>query len=247
MQSQVEWENNPNANCRFDPSGTPESDPCLAEWLEGYGGYGEGATPIFMFYRTEHSESSDSDLILFGATNAVFDGHFPGYSVFPRPPTSLFFNAVKMQNNNPTGSVKLRSSNPREVPEINLSYFEEGADVDIPALREGIEHIHSVVNKIGEPYTPFTVVDPPSDRSIEQHILDNTFGHHVSGSCRIGKDSSDSCVDSKFKVHGVEGLRVVDGSVFLRAPGGFPAGATYTVGQKAFHEIVEAAGASVRH
>lgn len=200
-----------------------------------------------MFYRTELSESSDSDLILFGSTGAVFDGHFPGYSVFPRPPESLFFNAVKMQNNNPTGSVRLRSADPRDVPEINLSYFDEGADVDLPALVEGLEHIWASVNKTGAPYTPFTVIDPPSDRSIEQHVRDNTFGHHVSGSCRIGKDGSDSCVDSKFRVHGVDGLRVVDGSVFVRAPGGFPVGATYTVGQKAFHDILGDAGASTHH
>lgn len=52
------------------------------------------------------------------------------------------------------------------------------------------------------------------------------------------------CVDSKFRVNGVEGLRIVDGSVFPISPGWFPASSTATISQKAFHDIVAAAKAS---
>lgn len=191
-----------------------------------------------MLYRTNHSRNADSDLIMFGAAGGVFDGHYPGFSETVWPPTSFFWAVVKMQNGNPTGTVRLRSSNPRETPEINFNFYQEDSDVDIAALSEGLQHLMSIMNATGEPYQPFEVVDPPADRSLEQHIRDHTWSHHAAGSCRMGKGSSDSCVDSKFRVHGVEGLRVVDGSVFPRVPGGFPVGATYAASRKAFHDIV---------
>ncbi|KAH0440683.1 gmc oxidoreductase [Colletotrichum camelliae] len=235
VRSNIVWENSPFAECTLE---SPETDPCLAQWEAGYGAYGEAAAPIFGLYRSNHSRNADTDLIFFGGAGGVFDGHYPGFSEIAWPPTSFFWAAVKMQNGNPTGTVRLRSSNPRETPEINLNFFQEDSDVDIAALSEGLNHLMSILNATGEPYQPFEVIDPPADRSLEQHIRDHTFSHHVAGSCRMGKSSSDSCVDSKFRVHGVQGLRVVDGSVFPRVPGGFPVGATYAASRKAFHDIV---------
>jgi choline dehydrogenase len=46
-------------------------------------------------------------------------------------------------------------------------------------------------------------------------------------------------VDSKFRVNGVDGLRVVDASVFPRLPGAMPNGPTFTISRKAFEKIVE--------
>jgi choline dehydrogenase len=48
----------------------------------------------------------------------------------------------------------------------------------------------------------------------------------------------DYCVDSEFKVNGVDGLRVVDASIFPRTPGGFPAAPTFMISQKAFGVIL---------
>ncbi|KAL0776816.1 hypothetical protein CaCOL14_006334 [Colletotrichum acutatum] len=235
VRSNIVWENSPFAECT---PGSPETDSCLAQWEAGYGAYGEAAAPIFMLHRSNQSRNADCDLIIFGAAGGVFDGHYPGFSEVAWPSTSFFWAVVKMQNGNPTGTVRLRSSNPRETPEINFNFYQEDADVDIAALSEGIEHLMSIMNVTGEPYQPFQVIDPPADRSLEQHIRDHTWSHHAAGSCRMGQNSLDSCVDSKFRVHGVQGLRVVDGSVFPRVPGGFPVGATYAASRKAFHDIV---------
>lgn len=240
VNAAIPWENNPLLGCSFNPEGTPETDPCLAQWLEGYGGYGDGAAPIFALYRTEHSDSADTDLIMFGAAGAVFNGHYPNYSTVRWPNTSFFFNAVGMQSHNPLGTVRLRSADPRQTPLIDFNWFsdEEGREQDLAALAQGLEHIVSFVNATGEPYQPFEWIDPPADRSLEQHILDHTFSHHALGSCRMGASAEDSVVDSDFKVHGVAGLRVVDGSVLHQLAGGFPTGATFTLGQAAFAKIM---------
>jgi choline dehydrogenase len=49
----------------------------------------------------------------------------------------------------------------------------------------------------------------------------------------MGVDQDTSCVDSHFRVHGVKNLRIVDGSVFPRVPGGFPVAATFMISEKA--------------
>ncbi|PSN58824.1 hypothetical protein BS50DRAFT_580446 [Corynespora cassiicola Philippines] len=46
-------------------------------------------------------------------------------------------------------------------------------------------------------------------------------------------------VDSKFRVHGVRNLRVVDASVFPHVPGAFPVLPTYIISDKASKDILK--------
>jgi choline dehydrogenase len=46
-------------------------------------------------------------------------------------------------------------------------------------------------------------------------------------------------LDSKFRVRGVSGLRVVDGSAFPRTPGAFPVVATFMMSEKASEDVLE--------
>ena len=52
-------------------------------------------------------------------------------------------------------------------------------------------------------------------------------------------------LDSKFRVRGVQGLRVVDASVYPKIPGTFTAVSTYLVGEKAADDILEELGERV--
>jgi choline dehydrogenase len=70
---------------------------------------------------------------------------------------------------------------------------------------------------------PVTRAIPAEGEDIRQNLLDEAFGHHASYSCRIGpKDNTEYYVDSEFRVNGVQGLRVVDASIFPHTPIGFP-------------------------
>lgn len=230
------------AGCLFNPNATVDEDPCLAQWFDGYGPYGQGSAPVFMLLRTSHAETDDADLIVFGGASTVFDGHFPGFSRSRWPQESFFFAIVDEQSAQQAGYVRLKSSNPRHQPEIHLDFYPEGSEADIAALSEGVERLLGILNRTGEPYQPFEVVQPPPGESIEQSIRDHSWTHHVTSSCRMGPaDDPDYCVDSKFRVNGVDGLRVVDGSVFPISPGGFPASSTATVSRKAFYDIIAAA------
>jgi len=70
---------------------------------------------------------------------------------------------VKMQTANPAGTVKLRSNDPRDTPEINFNYFTHHADGDLQAIVDGVELLLRAADNAGVNYT-----------RIRRHAL----GHH---------------------------------------------------------------------
>ncbi|KAF2643050.1 putative choline dehydrogenase [Massarina eburnea CBS 473.64] len=228
----------PFANFTFLAPG----DPCLGEWKEhGTGAYGMGGAPASFIYRSNVSENADADIYMFGAAGAVFDGYFPGFSSAQYPPNSSFWSVVKMQTQNRAGTVRLRSADPQDTPIINFNYFAKGRDHDLAALKEGIEVVLDVYDDTPAPYGPYQVIRPDPSIDIKQAIMDEAFSHHATSSCPIGLNYTDSCVDSKFRVHGVEGLRIVDASVFPRTPGAFPILPVFLISQKASDLLLQEA------
>jgi choline dehydrogenase-like flavoprotein len=65
---------------------------------------------------------------------------------------------------------------------------------------------------------------------------------NISCSCAIGRRDDGGVLDSAFRVHGVQGLRIVDASVFPRIPGFFIVSAVYMVAEKAADVILAARG-----
>lgn len=227
------------SHCTLNPF-EPETDPCHAEWLQGRGPYGEAGAALNMLFRSSVSNNDEADIFFFGNAGVEFRGFYPDYSLNLGSPLGWSWSMVKMQVGNDAGTVTLRSKNPRDTPLINFNYFERQAEQDIQAFTEGYEFAMELFGVLGEPFSPFAVIEPNLEVSMRQSIMDHTFGHHVSSSCRMGpKDDPEYCVDSKFKVNGVDGLRVVDASVFPRTPGAFTVGPTFIISQKAFEVIQE--------
>lgn len=239
VRANIPWENPPFANCTNNPLTPPGQDPCLQQWLnDNVGPYGEGGAPLAMWYRSNVSENADCDLFLFGSASAEFRGYWPGFSRERVPPSTFFWSLVKMQVANQAGTVTLRSSNPRDTPKIDFNWFEQEGDRELQALAEAAQFILDRFEAIGAPYAPYQIMEPTPGVDFKQAIMDNTFSHHVTSTCRMGpRDDTDYCVDSKFRVNGVEGLRVVDASIFPRTPGAFPVAPTFMISQKAFHDI----------
>ncbi len=91
--------------------------------------------------------------------------------------------------------------------------------------------------------------------AMEEWIKTQAWGHHASCTCRIGPDpwqantrdlnDKKAVLDSRFRVHGVEGLRIVDASVFPKIPGYFILAPIFMISEKAADTLIEDAATTV--
>jgi choline dehydrogenase len=226
-------------------------DPCLKDWTKGKGAY--LSTGFFLAaIKTSSVAEYDPDLFLFGGI-AAFRGYYPGYSREVFGHRNWTWTVLKAHTENHAGTVDLVSADPRDTPDITFNYFDTGTAVngsehkDVQAMTEAV----ALARRTFKSQMDYTEVLPGSsiaeDEAIKTHIKDEAWGHHASCSNPIGAYNDPMAVlDSRFKVRGVEGLRVVDASVFPKIPGFFIAVPTYMIGEKAADVISnEAAHATV--
>jgi choline dehydrogenase len=235
IRADAPWIPTANSSCTMTFN---QSDPCFVQWeTTGTGPYSLSGGTLFSTLRSSTSWDNDTDILILSIAGAGDAGFYPGFSQRVPRPYSWGTSLVKMQTRNPSGTVRLRSKDPREAPEINFNFFAENADADLQALADGVEIMLRVFREAG---TNFTVISPNPEVELKQALMDEAFSHHPTSSCRMGPAGSrEHCVDSKFRVNGVDGLRVVDASVFPRVPGAMPNGPTFTISRKAFETILE--------
>lgn len=113
------------------------------------------------------------------------------------------------------GYVGLHSTNPNAAPLIQPNFLSQEHDLNI--LVEGIKLAMEIMEK--KPLLDLTKsrVMPPaygaSDDAIADHIKHRVETvYHPIGTCKMGSDEL-AVVDDQLRVHGIEGLRVVDASI----------------------------------
>jgi choline dehydrogenase len=114
----------------------------------------------------------------------------------------------------------LRSSDPTDAPDINANYGAESNDIDrIVTMVKIAREIYATKTfaKTGlQEITPGPAVK--DDAQLRDWVIDNTGSYyHFVGSCKMGVDRL-AVVDPQLKVHGVDGLRVADGSIIPTIP-----------------------------
>jgi choline dehydrogenase-like flavoprotein len=179
---------------------------------------------------------------------ADFRGYSPGYSLrIVEKHNYLTWAILKAHTQNRKGVVTLRSPNPpdpRDPPDINFNYFEEGTDdkgEDLNSVVAGIRFIRTLTKPLIDQGLIAEEVQPgedlKTDDQLKEFVRAHAWGHHASGTCQIGS-GADGVLTSDFRVHGTQGLRVVDASVFPRIPGFFIVSAVYMVAEKAADVIL---------
>ena len=224
-----------------------QDDPCLDKWenpvLGDRGTYVSPGLGVTMLYPSSASANGDYDAFIFGGP-VNFRGYFPQYSINVTAEHDYYTWAIlKGQPRNTAGAVTLRSADPLDMPEIVDNYFDTGSgdfESDLQAISEAIDLARDSFKRQLVPMTEeLPGTDVTSKADVHDYIKDTAWGHHASSTCPIGADDDPMAVlDSKFRVRGVRGLRVVDASVYPRIPGTFTAVSTNMAAEKAADDIL---------
>ena len=141
------------------------------------------------------------------------------------------------------GTVSLASADPVAAPNIDPKFFDHPDDLD--AMVDGFKLTRKLMDapvlanlRSGELYS----AGIHSDDAIREEIKarSDTIYHPV-GTCKMGIDAM-AVVDSRLRVHGLDGLRVVDASIMPTLIGGNTTAPTLMIGEKAAEMIRADAG-----
>jgi choline dehydrogenase len=133
------------------------------------------------------------------------------------------------------GQIKAISNDPKVHPEIRFNYLEHEADREgfracVRLTREIINQ-QALDNYRGEEIQPG--LDVQTDEEIDSFVRQSVeSAYHPSCSCKMGTDAM-AVVDPQTRVHGIEGLRVVDSSIFPTIPNGNLNSPTIMVAERA--------------
>ncbi|MGU2281183.1 choline dehydrogenase [Pseudomonas aeruginosa] len=113
------------------------------------------------------------------------------------------------------GRIHLKSRDPRQHPSILFNYMSH--EQDWQEFRDGIRLTREIMNQPAlDPYRGRELspgVNVQSDAELDEFIRNHAeTAFHPSCSCKMGSDDM-AVVDGQGRVHGMEGLRVVDASI----------------------------------
>jgi choline dehydrogenase-like flavoprotein len=228
-----------------------KADPQYEQWAAGRGGVYATNGIVLAAIKRSTLERRIPDLFCF-ALMSRFKGYFPNYSaLIAKSLNYLTWAILKGYTNNRSGEVTLRSADPLDPPAINFRYFGDrhsGPDEDLDAVVDGIKFCRQVAEPLKR-RNLIAAEELPGDHlrtddQLRQFVRDNAWGHHASCTCPIGPADRRGVLGSDFRVHGTQGLRVVDASVFPRIPGLFLVSAVYMIGEKAADAILRDGGPS---
>jgi choline dehydrogenase len=154
------------------------------------------------------------------------DLHIFPYSIYridERLSEAQFSLSVAVIKPRSRGWLRLRSAAPDTPPEIDLGYFSDPRD--LPRLLNGIEAARHIAQTAAMRKLALQEVVPgvewPGARANLEDVVRaaSQSYHHPVGTCRMGPASDDmAVVDTQGRVHGAEGLRVIDAAIMPNIP-----------------------------
>ena len=140
------------------------------------------------------------------------------------------------------GRVQIADADFRSPPRVQLNYL--ATDEDRAAMIRGVRYMHNLIETramralIEAPLLPFPTTD--RDDEILTHLRASVGGQfHPAGACRMGPDQASAVVSPRLKVHGFEGLRVIDASIMPAIVSGNTNAAAMMIGARGAELILE--------
>ncbi|KAL0785338.1 hypothetical protein Bca101_001584 [Brassica carinata] len=150
------------------------------------------------------------------------------------------------------GYLELRNTNPDDNPSVTFNYYQEPEDLEkcVKGLKTIIEVINSnafskykYMNATGRELLNLMLGLPTNLRprhvtsvfNLRQFCIDTVMSvWHYHGGCQVGR-----VVDRDYKVIGIDALRVIDGSTFLKSPGTNPQATVMMLGRYMGQKILQ--------
>lgn len=133
------------------------------------------------------------------------------------------------------GSSHATTSDPDPQPEIRLNYLstERDRQVAVKSVQQARRIMTASALKPYEPeeFLPGPAIETDEDLVREVGNIATTIFHPV-GTCKMGNDEN-AVVSPELKVHGVEGLRVIDASIMPKITSGNTASPVIMIAEKA--------------
>jgi choline dehydrogenase len=156
------------------------------------------------------------------------------------------FSAFLLSHNpcRPTsrGQIALASVDPKQNPVIEPNYLATQEDIDDVLagnrLLRQLARARPLADIITEELIPGSEIDGDEALLADFRARADTV-YHPTSTCMMGSDPATSVVDARLRVHGVQGLRVVDASVFPTITSGNTNAPTVMVAEKGAAMILE--------
>ncbi|RAI67211.1 choline dehydrogenase [Pseudomonas fluorescens] len=152
-------------------------------------------------------------------------------------PSHAFQIHIDLMRPTSLGSVTLNSADPRQPPRILFNYLK--TEQDRADMRAGARLVREIIAQPAmAAYRGEELVPGPqaqSDEALDTWARQVTeTGYHASGTCKMGTaDDVEAVVDPQLRVHGLDGLRVVDASIMPVIVSGNTNAPTVMIAEKA--------------
>jgi len=205
----------------------------VARWaLSGTGPFATAGTMANLFLRSRPGLERPDIQIITMPLHQHAELWFP---LLTKAPVYAFTARVGILHARSRGWVRLRSSDPLDLPRIRFNMFSDPADMD--AMVHAVKVSRTIFNQspmrelVAEELLPGQ--DLLDDAELTEAIRNQAeHRHHAVGTCRMGVDPL-AVVDAQLRVIGIENLRVADASVMPDDPSGNTNVPTMMIGEKA--------------
>lgn len=168
------------------------------------------------FFRTDPGLARPNMQLYFQAFSTVIpkSGERPILTPDPWPGFSIGLSNCRPSSR---GEIMIRSADPRAYPRISANAY--STEHDVAEMLAAVKFVRKIAAQpamaeiIVEEILPGPSITSDADLIQDFRKRSGTVYHPVS-TCRMGPDPATAVVDPRLRVHGVDGLRIIDASIF---------------------------------